>query len=59
MADVDETPEPATWENVVVGKAKEAIGSALGDEELAEEGEEQVEIAHDVREEFDEEHQRD
>jgi uncharacterized protein YjbJ (UPF0337 family) len=46
----DGNPEPATWENVVVGKAKEAIGNALGDDELAEEGEEQVEIAHDVRE---------
>ena len=50
----DENPEPATWENVVAGKAKEAIGHALRDENLAEEGEEQVEIAHDVRDEFEE-----
>jgi uncharacterized protein YjbJ (UPF0337 family) len=48
----DETTEsPATWENVVVGKAKEALGHALGDEELTEEGEEQEEIAHEVRDE--------
>lgn len=45
---------PATWENVVVGKAKEFLGRATGDDELAEEGEEQAEIAHEVREEFDE-----
>jgi uncharacterized protein YjbJ (UPF0337 family) len=54
----DENPEltdsPATWENVVVGKAKEVAGHVLGDEELAEEGEEQAEIAHEVRDEVDE-----
>jgi uncharacterized protein YjbJ (UPF0337 family) len=53
----DETDSPATWENVVVGKAKEVVGRAIGDEELAEEGDEQVEIAHEVREEVREEHQ--
>jgi uncharacterized protein YjbJ (UPF0337 family) len=48
-----ESPEsPATWENVVVGKAKEAIGHVLHDKELVEEGEDQVEDAHEVREEF-------
>jgi len=41
-------PHPATWENVVVGKAKKLVGKVLGDEELAEEGEEQEEIAHEV-----------
>jgi uncharacterized protein YjbJ (UPF0337 family) len=46
---------PATWENVVVGKAKEALGHALGDKDLVEEGEEQDEIAHEVREEYREE----
>jgi uncharacterized protein YjbJ (UPF0337 family) len=53
----DQTGSPATWENVVVGKAKEVVGRAIGDEELAEEGDEQVEIAHEVREEVREEHQ--
>jgi uncharacterized protein YjbJ (UPF0337 family) len=53
----DQTDSPATWENVVVGKAKEVVGRAIGDEELAEEGDEQVEIAHEVREEVREEHQ--
>ena len=59
MADRDdEVPEaPATWENVVVGKAKEVAGHAIGDEELVQEGEDQEEIAHEVREEFKEEHQ--
>ncbi|MCW2497829.1 hypothetical protein [Jatrophihabitans sp.] len=58
MTSSDEVPteSPATWENVVVGKVKEAAGHALGDRELIEEGEEQEEIAHEVREEFDEEH---
>ena len=56
----DETSEPvpespATWENVVVGKAKEVVGHVVGDEELAEEGSEQEEIAHEVREEYREE----
>ncbi|MEO8888262.1 MAG: hypothetical protein ABI301_06985 [Jatrophihabitantaceae bacterium] len=60
MADtLDEpTESPATWENVVVGKAKEVVGHALGDEKLAEEGEEQEEIAHEVREDYDDEHGR-
>lgn len=48
---------PATWENKVVGKAKEVIGRALGDKELVEEGSEQDEIAHEVREEYREEHE--
>lgn len=50
------TEAPATWENVVVGKAKEAVGHVLRDEELVEEGEEQEEVAHEVREEFKEHH---
>jgi uncharacterized protein YjbJ (UPF0337 family) len=53
--DDEPTESPATWENVVVGKAKEFLGHHLHDDELAEEGEEQVEIAHEVREESDEE----
>lgn len=54
--DVEPTEAPATWENVVVGKAKEAVGHVLRDEELVEEGEEQEEVAHEVREEFKEHH---
>ena len=59
MSDLgDEVPEaPATWENVVVGEAKKVAGRALHDEELAEEGEEQKEAAHEVREEYEEEQQ--
>jgi hypothetical protein len=47
---------PATWENVVVGEAKEVTGRLLRSDELAEQGEEQKEIAHEVREEYQEEH---
>jgi len=55
-----EVPEsPATWENVVVGKAKEALGRVIGDEELADEGAEQADEAREVREEYREEHHRD
>jgi uncharacterized protein YjbJ (UPF0337 family) len=59
MEDRDDEPteSPATWENVVVGKAKGAVGHAIGDEEMTEEGEDQEDIAHEVREEFREEHQ--
>ena len=46
---------PATWENVVVGEAKEVVGRATGNDELEEEGEEQVEIAHEVRKEYEDE----
>jgi uncharacterized protein YjbJ (UPF0337 family) len=58
MSDVnDEVPEsPATWENIVAGEAKEIVGHALGDHDLVEQGEDQVEVAHEVREEFREEH---
>ena len=58
--DRDEVPErPATWENVVVGKAKEFVGKITGEHDLAEEGEEQEEIAHEVHQEFEEEHRAD
>jgi uncharacterized protein YjbJ (UPF0337 family) len=58
MGDGDEQPDerPATWENEVVGQAKELAGRAIGNKELAEEGEEQTEIAHEVREEYNERH---
>jgi uncharacterized protein YjbJ (UPF0337 family) len=50
MADREDGPDedPATWENVVVGKAKQVIGRAIGDDELEEEGEDQEEVAHEV-----------
>ena len=47
---VEPEAHPATWENVVVGKAKKFVGKVFHDEELAEEGEEQEEIAHEVAE---------
>lgn len=52
----DEVPEsPATWENVVVGEAKKVVGRLVRDDELVGEGKEQVDVAHEVREEFREE----
>lgn len=51
------TESPATWENVVVGKAKEVLGHATHDEALAEEGDDQEEVAHEVREDFKKEQQ--
>lgn len=48
---------PATWENVVVGEAKEVAGRLFTNEELAEEGEDQKEIAHEVRDEYEDEEQ--
>jgi uncharacterized protein YjbJ (UPF0337 family) len=58
MGDSDERPEerPATWENKIVGEAKELFGRVFRNEELAEEGEEQVEAAREVREEYGEKH---
>ncbi len=63
MADPEETDEevpdaPATWENVAVGKAKEVVGHLVGDTSLTEDGEEQEEIAHEVRGKFDDDHNR-
>lgn len=50
----DPVPErPATWENVVDGEVKHLIGAAIGDKKLAEEGEEEVEIAHEVHDEYE------
>ncbi len=58
MANPEDEPieAPATWENVVVGKAKEFLGHVLHDEALSEEGEDQEEVALEVREEFKDEH---
>lgn len=55
----DPVPEaPATWENVVVGKAEELLGRAVNDEQMEEEGEERSKIAHEVREEYHEEREQ-
>jgi uncharacterized protein YjbJ (UPF0337 family) len=56
MADGGERPaeSPSTWENVVVGEAKEFVGRIVGDKDLTEEGETQVEVAHEVRDEAEE-----
>jgi uncharacterized protein YjbJ (UPF0337 family) len=58
MGDRDEESDdqPATWENEVVGEIKEFVGRVIGNKALAEEGEEQVETAHEVREEYHEKH---
>lgn len=59
MGDQDDEPEaepieaPATWENIATGKIKEVVGHLLHDKELIEEGEEQEEAAHEVREEYE------
>jgi uncharacterized protein YjbJ (UPF0337 family) len=61
MADPDEEPDeesPATWENVVVGKAKEFLGHVTHNAEIEEEGEEQVDAAHEAREDYREDHER-
>ncbi len=58
MADAENEPveeSPATWENVLVGKAKEVIGHATHNKEWTEDGEEQEAVAHEVREEYTEE----
>ena len=57
--DVDVPESPATWENVVVGKATELVGRALHDKDIVEEGDEQTEIAHEIRERYDAEHDHD
>jgi uncharacterized protein YjbJ (UPF0337 family) len=60
-APADETPDvpesPATWGNVVDGEIKKIVGHLVGDEELTEEGDEQIEIAHETREKYREEHE--
>lgn len=60
MSEIDDVPteSPATWENVVAGKAKEVLGHALRDEELSADGADQVEVAHELRHEFDDEHKK-
>jgi uncharacterized protein YjbJ (UPF0337 family) len=55
--DEPEEESPATWENVVVGKAKEFFGHLTHNKEIEEEGEEQVDAAHEAREEYRDEHE--
>ena len=51
-----EVPEsPATWENVLVGEMKEAVGLALSNDELAEAGEAQKDVAYELRKKWAEE----
>ncbi len=57
-APVEPTEAPATWENVIVGKAKEVVGELFHDHDLVEAGEAQAEAAHEVHEEY-EEHKED
>jgi uncharacterized protein YjbJ (UPF0337 family) len=54
--DDEQIERPATWENVAVGKAKEVVGRVTGAKDLEEEGEEQEEVAHEVRDEYHHEH---
>lgn len=56
LAEIGVPESPATWENVAVGKAKEIVGHAIGNAEMVDEGEEQEEIAHEVRDEYRHEH---
>ncbi|MDP9092746.1 MAG: hypothetical protein M3N95_07340 [Actinomycetota bacterium] len=60
MADTDEpVPEaPATWENIVEGEVREIVGHLTRNDEMVERGKEEVDIAHDVREEYREERER-
>ncbi|HLY34210.1 MAG TPA: hypothetical protein VKQ07_06725 [Jatrophihabitantaceae bacterium] len=60
MPDEDE-PEiedaPATWENVVEGEVEKLVGEVIRDKHLVEEGEDRIETAHEVREEYREQHE--
>jgi uncharacterized protein YjbJ (UPF0337 family) len=64
MSDPDDEPadavpeSPSTWENVVAGEIKKVVGHLIGDDQMAQEGDEQVDIAHEAREEFREEHEK-
>ena len=49
--EAEPTQAPATWENVVVGKAKQVIGKVTGDDALAAEGEDQEVIAEQIADE--------
>lgn len=51
-----EVPEsPATWENVLVGEMKEAVGHIMDNHDLAEEGEAQKNAAYELRKKWTDE----
>ena len=56
LPEVDVPESPATWENVVVGEATELVGRVLHDRKLIDEGDEQKDIAREVREKYETEH---
>jgi uncharacterized protein YjbJ (UPF0337 family) len=56
--DIEMTDAPATWENIVDGEEKKIIGKLTGNDKLEAEGEEEIEIAHEVREEWDEQQEK-
>jgi uncharacterized protein YjbJ (UPF0337 family) len=57
--DVEIDESPATWENIVVGEAKKLLGEATRDKDLEVEGDDQVEVAHEVRDEYAEQEHSD
>jgi len=52
----DDEPEiedaPATWENVVEGEVEKLVGEVIRDKHLVEEGEDRIDTAREVREEY-------
>ena len=52
------TDAPATWESIVHGEAEELLGELTGDKARIAEGKEEVEIAHEVREEWREQKEK-
>jgi uncharacterized protein YjbJ (UPF0337 family) len=56
--DIEMTDAPATWENIVHGEVEELVGKVTGDKALVEEGKDEVEVAHEVREEWREQKEK-
>jgi uncharacterized protein YjbJ (UPF0337 family) len=50
--DIEMTDAPATLENIVEGEKKKLVGELTHNQRLVEEGEEEIEVAHEVREEW-------
>lgn len=50
--DIEMTDPPATWENIVEGEAEKLLGAVTGDKARVAEGEEKVEVAREVREQW-------
>lgn len=46
---------PATWENVLVGEMKEAVGHITDNHDLAEDGEAQKNVAYELRKKWTDE----